>query len=58
MFENFNALVKKVESMERKHKKKDLSIKLTDKEVIEIDKSLGDYKEPKQTIAGWSFGWK
>ena len=29
-----------------------------DKEVIEIDKSLGDYKEPKQTIAGWSFGWK
>ena len=44
MFENFNALVKKVESMERKHKKKDLSIKLTDKELIKWISILGSYR--------------
>lgn len=57
MFENFNKLVKQVAAMERKPKR-DLSIKLTKEELLEIDKSFDDYVPPKPNIAGWSFGWK
>lgn len=57
MFENFNNLVKEVAKIEPKPKK-DLSIKLSEAEKVEIDKSLGDYKPAEKAIAGWVFSWK
>ncbi len=57
MFENFNNLVKEVDKMEPPAKK-DLSIKLSQVEKIEIDKSLGEYKPEPKKIAGWGFEWR
>lgn len=57
MFEKFNNLVKEVAKMEPPAKK-DLSIKLSQAEKIEIDKSLGEYKPEPKKIAGWGFSWK
>ena len=54
-------LRKELEEMESKMEppaKKDLSIKLSQAEKIEIDKSLGEYKPEPKKIAGWGFSWK
>lgn len=57
MFESFNNLVKEVSQI-KPQPKKDLSIKLSEAEKVEIDKSLGDYKPAEKAIAGWTFKWR
>jgi hypothetical protein len=55
MFDRFYKLLEEVNNLPKPKETKDLSIHLTEKEKLEIDKSFGDY-EP--SIAGWTFQWK